>query len=132
MVVAQSCRFEGFVVSFLCPGAPFWHLAREFPGGPWEQQDGRVGVHNPNFNSFGAIWGPYSETFLGTESFKSMFFVELVSRTLFVIPDTWGLKDTFSLKEYCKTKTRYCINRCLTILRSISIVFRKLRVLFFR
>ena len=43
------------------------------PGGPWEQQEGHVGVRSKILSDFGLILGPHFESFLGLDVLDSMF-----------------------------------------------------------
>ena len=47
------------------------------PGGPWEQQQGHVGVRSKIFSDFGLILGPHFESFLSSDGLNSVFFWRL-------------------------------------------------------
>ena len=47
------------------------------PGGPWEQQEGHVGVRSKIFSDFGLILGPHFESFLSSDGLNSVFFWSL-------------------------------------------------------
>ena len=50
------------------------NLSFGHPGGPWEQQEGHVGVRSKIFNDFGLILGPHFESFLSSDGLNSVFF----------------------------------------------------------
>ena len=78
-------------------GAPWEHL-----GGPWKQQDGFEGIRHRIFIDFEVTWGPYFESFLGTEAwsfnfcsglFPGHFLHRFLNRNL----DGWGFQiDVFA------------------------------------
>ena len=47
------------------------------PGGPWEQQEGHVGVRSKIFSDFGLILGSHFESFLNSDGLNSVFFWSL-------------------------------------------------------
>ena len=74
---AQNLRFGRPDASTLVPLGQFGTL--EHPLGPWEEQEGHVGVHNQIFNDFGMIQGPHFQSSLGSDfvllgfDFRSLF-----------------------------------------------------------
>ena len=47
------------------------------PGGPWEQQEGHMGVRSKIFSDFGLILGRHFESFLSSDGLNSVFFWSL-------------------------------------------------------
>ena len=61
----QNLSFGRPGASILAPWIHFGTLGHH--GGPWEQQEGHVGVWNRIFIDFGTIWGAHFDSFLSTE-----------------------------------------------------------------
>ena len=97
------------------------------PGGPWEQQEGHVGVRSKIFSDFGMILAPHFESFFNPDGLNSVFLFELVSRSLFAlifigIIDSWSSENkVFAWKVL--QKPCFHKNRLLVIRASIFGVF---------
>ena len=85
-----SCFFGYGYCYFGCPKPIIWQAcclhfitlgtilsAWGHPRGPWEQQEGHVGVRNKIFIDFGLIFRPHFESFLGFDGLNSMFILGL-------------------------------------------------------
>ena len=84
----------------VCLLAPFYDLATILsawghPRGPWEQQEGHVGVRNKIFIDFGLIFGPHFDSFLGFDGLNSMFVLGLFPGH-FLHPFSNGMIDSWS------------------------------------
>jgi hypothetical protein len=64
------------------------------PGGPWEQQEGHVGVRSKIFSDFGLIVGFHFESFLGSDELNSLFFGSLFPGN-FLHPFSNGIIDSW-------------------------------------
>ncbi len=79
-------------------------------GGPWEQQEGHVGVWNRIFIDFGTISGTHFESFLEPRAKIRFSFFVLVSRSLFASifeskSGRLGLpKQGFGVRDIAKTE----------------------------
>ena len=100
------------------------------PGGPWEQQEGHVGVRSKIFSDFGLILGLHFESFLSSDGLNSVFFWSLfpghfLHRFLNGIIDRWSSENkVFAGKVLQKPCFRK--NRLLVIRGSIFGVFWRL------
>ena len=77
------------------------------PGGPWEQQEGHVGVRSKIFSDLGLILGPHFESFLSSDGLNSVFFEACFQATFCIdflveLLTVGALKTRFSLEKYCK------------------------------
>ena len=77
------------------------------PGGPWEQQEGHVGVRSKIFSDFCLILGPHFESFLSSDGLNSVFFWSLfpghfLHRFVGEIMEVGALGTRFSCGRYCK------------------------------
>ena len=90
------------------------------PGGPWEQQEGHVGVRSKIFSDFGLILGPHFESFLSSDGLNSVFFWSLfpghfLHRFLNGIIDRWSSENkVFArkvLQKPCFRKDRLSVIR---------------------
>ena len=77
------------------------------PGGPWEQQEGHVGVRSKTFSDFGLILGSHFESLLSSDELISVFFWSLFPghffhRFLMELLTAGALKTRFSRGRYCK------------------------------
>ena len=115
-----SCYFGHEFCYFGCPKPIIWQAwclhfttlgtilsAWGHPGGPWEQQEGHVGVRSKIFSDFGLILGPHFESFLSSDGLNSVFFWSLfpghfLHRFLMELLTAGALKTRFSLGRYCK------------------------------
>ena len=74
------------------------------PGGPWEQQEGHVGVRSKIFRDFALILGPHFESFLSSDELNSVFFWSLFPGN-FLHPfsdgiiDSWGSSNKVSARK---------------------------------
>ena len=89
----QNPSFGGLLPPFYHPGDHFVSLGT--PWGPWEQQEGHVGVRSKIFNDFGLILGPHLESFLSSDELNSVFFWSLFPghfshRFSYGIIDSWS------------------------------------------
>ena len=89
----QNLSFGGLLPPFYHPGTIL--SAWGHPGGPWEQQEGHVGVRSKIFSDFGLILGPHFESFLSSDGLNSVFFWSLfpghfLHRFLGGIIDSWS------------------------------------------
>jgi hypothetical protein len=90
------------------------------PGGPWEQQEGHVGVRSKIFSDFGLILGPHFESFLSSDGLNSVFFWSLfpghfLHRFSKGIIDRWSSENkVFArkvLQKQCFRKNRLLVVR---------------------
>ena len=93
MLGSKSYHLESCCLHFLTLGTIL--SAWGHPGGPWEQQEGHVGVRSKIFRDFGLILGPYFESFLSSDGLNSVFFWSLfpghfLHRFLGGIIDSWS------------------------------------------
>ena len=100
------------------------------PGGPWEQQEGHVGVRSKIFSDFGLILKPHFESFLSSDELNSVFFWSLfpghfLHRFLGGIIGSWS---SWNKVFVCKVLQKPCFrkNRFFVIPRSIFCVFWRL------
>ena len=82
------------IYHFVGPAPQLWHPGDYFvslgtPWGPWEQQEGHVGVRKQIFSGLGMILGPHIDSFLGSDALDSMFLFRLVPRSLFAVTFEW-------------------------------------------
>ena len=119
----------------VCLLAPFYHpgtilSAWGHPGGPWEQQEGHVGVRSKIFSDFGLILGPHFESFLSSDGLNSVFFWSLfpghfLHRFLDGIIDRWSSENKVFARKVLQ-KPCFRKNRLLVIRGSIIGVFWRL------
>ena len=94
--------------------------AWDHPGGPWEQQEGHVGVRSKIFSDFGLISGTHFESFLSSDGLNSVFFWSLfpghfLHRFLVAMNDSWSSQNkVFAwkvLQKPCFRKNRLLVIR---------------------
>ena len=100
------------------------------PGGPWEQQEGHVGVRSKIFSDFGLILGPHFESFLSSDGLNSVFFWSLfpghfLHRFLNGIIDRWSSENKVFARKVLQ-KPCFRKNRLLVIRGSTFGVFWRL------
>ena len=97
------------------------------PGGPWEQQEGHVGVRNKILIDFGLIFGGHFEKLLGFDGLNSMFVLGLFPGH-FLHAFSSGMIDSWSSQNKVfvrKVLQKPCFrkNRSLVIREQIFGVF---------
>ena len=115
--VSQTCYLVCLLAPFYNPGTIL--SAWGHPRGPWEQQEGHVGVRNKIFNDFGLIFGPHLENLLGFDGLNSMFVLGLFAgdflhRFSSGIIDSWSSQNKVFVRKLLQ---KPCIrkNRSLVI-----------------
>ena len=103
--VSQTYYLVWLLAPFYDPGTIL--SAWGHPRGPWEQQEGHVGVRSKIFSDFGLILGPHFESFLSSDGLNSVFFGACFQVTfcidfLMELLTVGALKTRFSLGAYCK------------------------------
>ena len=81
--------FDIIGAHFGTSGAPWGAILapRDYPGGPWEQQDGFEVVDNRIFVDFGVISGPVYVSFWGSKCVKIVLFLGLFPGNFLLISD---------------------------------------------
>ena len=93
------------------------------PGGPWEQQEGHVGVRSKIFSDLGLILGSHFESFLSSDELNSVFFWSLfpghfLDRFFNGISDSWSSENKVFARKVLQ-KPCFRKNRLLVIRGSI-------------
>ena len=106
------------------------------PWGPWEQQEGHVGVRNEIFSDLGLILGPHFESFLGLDGLNSMFVLGLfpghfLHRFLSGMIDSWSSQNKVFVRKVLQ-KPCFRKSRILVIREPNFSVFWRPRGSFFR
>ena len=73
--VPKTYHLAGLLPPFYHPGSIL--TAWGHPSGPWEQQEGHVGVRNEILSDLRLIFGPHFESLLGLDGLNSMFVLGL-------------------------------------------------------
>ena len=123
--VSQTYYLVCLLAPFYDPGTIL--SAWGHPRGPWERQEGHVGVRNKILIDFGLIFRPHFESFLGFDGLNSMFVLGLfpgdfLHRFSSGIIDSWSSQNKVFVRKVLQ-KPCFRKNRSLVIREPIFGVF---------